>query len=70
MSTSLQALEVDVDTRLARVWAQVWQADTIDRSVFASALRMAYAEGYVDALREDTAGRRCSLASAHGYATI
>lgn len=76
MNAQRARLNLDVDTRLARIWAQVWQVQSFDemdartRLVFAEALRAAYMEGYLDALREDNAGRRCELAVANGYATI
>lgn len=69
-----QRLEVDVDTRLARVWRHyeplLDRMDDEERTAFGAALRASYAEGYTDALREDNEGRRCELARANGYAVI
>lgn len=71
-----QALAVDVDARLVDVWAVIWGApfvfgplldDEERSSSFASCLRTAYAQGYQDALHEDSAGRRGELCRAHGY---
>jgi hypothetical protein len=69
-----QRLEVDVDTRLMRVFMHyaplMDSLDDEERRAMACALRAAYGEGYTDALREDAAGRRCELSRANGYATI
>lgn len=80
MSASLEpsrGIEVDVDTRLAELWAMVWdpaygvdeklQADEHLRGQVAGFLRAAYGIGYAHALREDKAGRRSELHRAHGY---
>lgn len=72
-----QGLEIDIDTRLADIWATVWAengvlAPVMDDEVmlraFASCLRAAYGVGYVHALREERAGRRAELALLYGYA--
>lgn len=72
----LQALEVDVDTRLADLWAMAWDEDTkiadalededVARAV-GHMVRAAYGRGYCDALEEERQGRRGELATAHGY---
>lgn len=73
----VQGLEVDVDTRLAGAWELVWQgefrlAELIDgddqlAAEVGSLLRFAYGRGYVDALSEESEGRRGELCRAHGY---
>ena len=59
----LQALEVDIDTRLAALWLAIGEpleeADPELRKVIGDALRCAYGQGYTDALREPTRGQRC-----------
>ena len=72
----LERLTVDIDTRIADLWALAWSgvlARTLDDEEVAGAVgamvRAAYGLGYRDALQEDKEGRRDELARANGYAT-
>jgi hypothetical protein len=69
---NLEALEVDIDTRLADVWARlsegsIMATDDLMREQLGRALRVAYAHGYRDAHRDIAAGRPGELARANGY---
>jgi hypothetical protein len=60
----IELLELDIDLRLADLWAEAcgvseWNLDTV-----AAFLRAAYGKGYCDALTEDDPG---SLCHDHGY---
>jgi hypothetical protein len=60
----IELLELDIDLRLADLWAEAcgvseWNLDTV-----AAFLRAAYGKGYCDALTEDAPG---SLCRDHGY---
>jgi hypothetical protein len=80
MAKDTTPLEVDVDVRLAALWALVWERDTAlaqamdeDQDLadaVGSALRAAYGRGYCDALQEEREGRRAELATAHGYRAL
>lgn len=77
MSVDLEALNVDIDTRLTELWLELTRPDGYVmeaiggdlqlRSIFATALRIAYGRGYIDALNEDGDGRRAELHRTHGY---
>lgn len=72
-----QGLEVDIDLRMADVWALVFEPgnplgeavgeDETLRAALGAFLRCAYGKGYTDALHEETAGRRGELPASHGY---
>jgi hypothetical protein len=73
----LRALEVDVDTRLADIWALAWEPDTLIGELMdgnprlaesvGKLMRAAYGAGYCQALDEVKQGRRGELARANGY---
>jgi hypothetical protein len=76
VSADRQGLEIDVDTRLAELWALVWEPgtriagaleDDAVRDTFGHAIRAAYCQGYTDAIREVRDGRPGELARTHGY---
>ena len=55
----IELLELDIDLRLADLWAEAcgvseWNLDTV-----AAFLRAAYGKGYCDALTEDAPGSLC-----------
>lgn len=63
-------LQVDVDTRLADVWALAWDVLNLNeenRDLVGALLRAAYAQGYRDANHEFDEGRAGELARANGY---
>lgn len=72
-------LSVDVDTRLADIWAMAWDRETLigvlmdDNPLLAESvgklMRAAYGAGYCHALQEDHEGRRGELGRTHGYKT-
>lgn len=72
----VQRMELDVDTRLAKVWRIVWGGSRLGAAInddetalhqFGSCIRAAYGLGYGDALREDAEGKRGELGRANGY---
>lgn len=62
----LDLLELDVDTRLAVLWAEIDGCgfDEVSLPLVASLIRSAFAFGYVAALEEPVRGELCR---AHGY---
>lgn len=72
-----RGLEVDVDTRIAELWAVAWARDSRLESLISTdadlaaaigcLLRAAYGKGYCDALREVSAGRAAEIHRTHGY---
>jgi len=74
----LRELAADIDLRLIESWSVIAECESVlgpilddddTRAAFASLLRIAYGRGYMDALREDAAGKRGELTRAHGYVT-
>lgn len=71
-------LSVDIDVRLADHWPRwmrpgstltlLMERDESVRDMVGAVARTAYAQGYIDALREDKDGRRSELHRTHGYA--
>jgi hypothetical protein len=61
--TALDLLEVDIDARLLDVWSQVWMIQEWDEEIVAPCIRVAYWNGYTDALTEEARG---SLYRDHG----
>jgi hypothetical protein len=61
--TTLDLFELDIDTRLLSVWAAAWSRDDISVSEVGPFIRVAYVDGYRDALAE---GRRGGLFIDHG----
>ena len=59
----IELLELDIDLRLADLWAEAW-VDEWSIDVVAALMRAAYGKGYCDALTEDDPG---SLCRDHGY---
>lgn len=70
-------LEVDIDVRLAAHWptwlrpgtalSAVMERSDVIRDMVGAVVRTAYAQGYIDALREEKDGRRAELHRTHGY---
>jgi hypothetical protein len=52
-------LELDIDTRLAEVWFQVWAQGEWSFTELGPLLRFAYGRGYSDALSEPERGQLC-----------
>jgi hypothetical protein len=55
--TALDLLELDLDVRLFSLWRQVWEVESWDQDSFAPFLRVAYWNGYRDALTESQRGK-------------
>jgi hypothetical protein len=62
--TRLDLLELDIDLRLAELWAQAAETEEWDLDTVAAFMRAAYGQGYCDSLAEDRPG---SLCIDHGY---
>lgn len=72
-----ERLAVDIDTRIADIWALAWDRDTLigylmdgndDLAESVGLLmRAAYGKGYCDAFAERRNGGRSELARVHGY---
>ena len=62
--TRLDLLELDIDTRMAYLWAEAENVTDWNLEAIAIYLRAAYGLGYVDALRERKRGQLCRD---HGY---
>ncbi len=60
----IELLELDIDLRLADLWAEAAEVDEWSIEVVAALMRAAYGKGYCDALIEDEPG---SLCRDHGY---
>jgi hypothetical protein len=60
----IELLELDIDLRIADLWAEATEIEDWSIDVVAALMRAAYGKGYCDALTEDEPG---SLCSAHGY---
>ena len=55
----VELLELDVDTRLASLWALIDSDEEWSLPLAAAYMRAAYGMGYTDALGEDVRGRLC-----------
>jgi len=62
--TRIELLELDIDVRLADLWAEASEVSDWSLEVVAAFMRAAYGKGYCDALTEDLPG---SLCREHGY---
>ena len=62
--TRIELLELDIDVRLADLWAEASEVGEWNLEVVAAFMRAAYGKGYCDALTEDAPG---SLCRDHGY---
>jgi hypothetical protein len=62
--TRIELLELDIDVRLADLWAEAGEVGDWNIEVVAAFMRAAYGKGYCDALTEDSPG---SLCREHGY---
>ena len=62
--TRIELLELDIDVRLADLWAEACDVGEWNLEVVAAFMRAAYGKGYCDALTEDDPG---SLCHEHGY---
>ena len=60
----IELLELDIDVRLADLWAEAFDVDEWGLEVVSALMRAAYGKGYCDALTEDDPG---SLCRDHGY---
>src|SRR5215210_883252 len=60
----IELLELDIDVRLADLWAEACDVDEWGLEVVAAFMRAAYGKGYCDALTEDDPGTLCHD---HGY---
>ena len=60
----IELLELDIDVRLADLWAEASDVGEWNLEVVAAFMRAAYGKGYCDALTEDSPG---SLCRDHGY---
>jgi hypothetical protein len=58
-ASSVELLELDVDVRLAALWAELARFDELTLEVVAAFLRAAYAQGYCDVLAEAVPGELC-----------
>lgn len=58
-ASAVELLELDVDVRLAALWAELARFDELTLEVVAAFLRAAYAQGYCDVLAEDVPGELC-----------
>ena len=62
--SAIERLELDIDLRLADLWAEALAVDEWSIDVVAALMRAAYGKGYCDALTEDDPGALCRD---HGY---
>ena len=62
--TRIELLELDIDVRLADLWAEASEVNEWSLEVVAAFMRAAYGKGYCDALTEDDPGELCRE---HGY---
>jgi len=54
--TSLELLELDLDARLVSLWLEAWSVAEWNEEAVAPFLRVAYWNGYTDALTESQRG--------------
>jgi hypothetical protein len=57
--SAVELLQLDVDVRLAGLWAELGRFDELTLEVVAAFLRAAYAQGYCDVLDEENPGELC-----------
>lgn len=62
--TAAQLLELAVDSRIWELLLEAWRELEWDESLIGRYLRLAYAAGYLDALREPRRGELCRR---HGF---
>ena len=62
--TRIELLELDIDVRLADLWAEASEVGEWNLEVVAAFMRAAYGKGYCDALTEEAPGALCVD---HGY---
>jgi hypothetical protein len=60
----IDLLELDIDVRIADLWAEAVEVDDWSLDVVAALMRASYGKGYCDALTETEPG---SLCRDHGY---
>lgn len=70
----VERIEAEIDSRLVNLWSEIFEdpkrfrgAAEDDLGVLGAILRVAYATGYQDALREDAQGEREKLCRDYGY---
>ncbi len=62
--TRIELLELDIDIRLADLWAEASEVAEWNLDAVAAFMRAAYGKGYCDALTEEDPGALCRD---HGY---
>ena len=55
----IELLELDIDLRIADLWAEIIEVDEWSVDVVVALMRAAYGEGYCDALTEEEPGVLC-----------
>ncbi len=55
----IELLELDIDLRMAALWADVLEVDEWTDDVVLALMRAAYGQGYADALNEERPGALC-----------
>lgn len=55
----IELLELDIDLRMAALWADVLETDEWSDDVVLALMRAAYGQGYADALNEERPGALC-----------
>ena len=55
----IELLELDIDIRIADLWAEMVEVDEWSVDVVVALMRVAYGEGYCDALTEEEPGVLC-----------
>ena len=55
----IELLELDIDLRIADLWAEIIEVDEWSVDVVVALMRAAYGNGYCDALTEEEPGMLC-----------
>ena len=55
----IELLELDIDLRLADLWAGMVEVDEWSADIVMALMRVAYGKGYCDALSEEDPGELC-----------
>lgn len=63
--SAVEILKLNVDLRLAGLWAELLRCDQLTLEVVAAFLRAAYAQGYCDVLAEGNPGELCRAHARH-----
>jgi hypothetical protein len=59
LPSPIDLLELDIDLRIADLWAELVEVDDCSVEVVAALMRAAYGKGYSDALTEAEPGTLC-----------